>query len=166
MNDTEYAPGYDEDAFRAIEPGDPVGNVIQSLGEPFRKSGVNVPQRWHYEELNLSFIVDKEGRVFDYDDPDGVLDDIKNNAPSSTELREILGPASSYSPATNRECWSYSRSASGNSNYWQRDIIIDIKNRVFGGSGMELVKSLLDDSDLRSEEIQELRDLLNDYEKE
>ena len=48
----------------------------------------------------------------------------------------------------------------------ERDIIIDIKNRVFGGSGMELVKSLLDDSDLKPEEIQELRDLLNEYEKE
>jgi len=48
----------------------------------------------------------------------------------------------------------------------ERDIIIDIKNRVFSGSRMDLVKSLLDDSDLKPEEIQELRDLLNEYEKE
>ena len=48
----------------------------------------------------------------------------------------------------------------------ERDIIIDIKNRVFGGSRMDLVKSLLDDSDLEPEEIQDLRDLLNGYEKE
>jgi BlaI family penicillinase repressor len=48
----------------------------------------------------------------------------------------------------------------------ERDIINDIKNRLFGGSRMELVKSLLDDSDLKAEEIQELRDILNDYEKE
>ena len=48
----------------------------------------------------------------------------------------------------------------------ERDIIHDIKNRVFGGSRMERVKSLLNDSSLKSEEIQELRDLLNDYEKE
>ena len=48
----------------------------------------------------------------------------------------------------------------------ERDIIIDIKNRVFSGSRMDLVKSLFDDSDLKPEEIQELRDLLNEYEKE
>lgn len=48
----------------------------------------------------------------------------------------------------------------------ERDIINDIKNRLFGGSRMELVKSLLDDSDLKPEEIQELRDFLNEYEKE
>jgi predicted transcriptional regulator len=48
----------------------------------------------------------------------------------------------------------------------KRDIIVDIKNRVFGGSRMELVKSLLNDSDLKPEEIQELRDLLNGYEQE
>ena len=48
----------------------------------------------------------------------------------------------------------------------ERDIIDDIKNRLFGGSRMELVKSLLDDSDLKPEEIQELRDILNEYEKE
>jgi len=48
----------------------------------------------------------------------------------------------------------------------ERDIIDDIKNRLFGGSRMELVKSLLDDSDLKPEEIQELRDFLNEYEKE
>ena len=48
----------------------------------------------------------------------------------------------------------------------ERDIIQDIKNRVFGGSRMELVRSLLDDSDLNSEEAEELRDLLNKYEKE
>jgi predicted transcriptional regulator len=48
----------------------------------------------------------------------------------------------------------------------ERDIIDDIKDRLFGGSRMELVKSLLDDSDLKPEEIQELRDILNEYEKE
>jgi BlaI family penicillinase repressor len=48
----------------------------------------------------------------------------------------------------------------------ERDIINDIKNRVFGGSRMELVKSLLDESELESKEIQELRDLLKKYDKE
>jgi BlaI family penicillinase repressor len=48
----------------------------------------------------------------------------------------------------------------------ERDIIDDIKNRLFGGSRMELVKSLLDDSELKPEEIQELRDILDEYEKE
>jgi len=48
----------------------------------------------------------------------------------------------------------------------ERDIINDIKNRVFGGSRMELVKSLLDESDLEPGEIQELRDFLRKYNKE
>ncbi len=48
----------------------------------------------------------------------------------------------------------------------ERDIINDIKNRLFGGSRMELVKSLIDESDLEPEEIQELRELLSKYDKE
>jgi len=48
----------------------------------------------------------------------------------------------------------------------ERDIINDIRNRVFGGSRMELVKSLLDESELEPEEIQELRDFLEKYDKE
>lgn len=48
----------------------------------------------------------------------------------------------------------------------ERDIVIDIKNRVFGGSRMDLVKSLIDESDLKPKEIQELRDILSQYDKE
>lgn len=48
----------------------------------------------------------------------------------------------------------------------ERDIINDIKNRLFGGSRMELVKSLLDESELEPDEIQELRELLEKYDKE
>lgn len=48
----------------------------------------------------------------------------------------------------------------------ERDIITDIKNRVFGGSRMDLVKSLIDESDLKPKEIQELRDILSQYDKE
>ncbi len=48
----------------------------------------------------------------------------------------------------------------------ERDIINDLKNRLFGGSRMELVKSLIDESDLKHEEIEELRELLNKYDKE
>jgi BlaI family penicillinase repressor len=48
----------------------------------------------------------------------------------------------------------------------ERDIINDLKNRLFGGSRMELVKSLIDESDLASEEIEELRELLDKYDKE
>jgi BlaI family penicillinase repressor len=48
----------------------------------------------------------------------------------------------------------------------QRDIIDDLKNRLFGGSRMELVKSLIDESDLAPEEIEELRELLDKYDKE
>lgn len=48
----------------------------------------------------------------------------------------------------------------------ERDIINDLKNQLFGGSRMELVKSLIDESDLAPEEIEELRELLDKYDKE
>jgi predicted transcriptional regulator len=41
-----------------------------------------------------------------------------------------------------------------------KDILDDIKNRVFGGSRAELVKCLLEDEALTSEEIEEIRALL------
>ncbi len=42
----------------------------------------------------------------------------------------------------------------------RREILEDIKNRVFGGSRAELVKCLLEDTDVTPEEIRELRALL------
>lgn len=42
----------------------------------------------------------------------------------------------------------------------RRDILEDIKNRVFGGSRAELVKCLIEDADVSPEEIKELRALL------
>jgi BlaI family penicillinase repressor len=45
----------------------------------------------------------------------------------------------------------------------RREILEDIKIRVFGGSRAELVKCLLEDEDLAPEEIEELRKLLKNY---
>jgi len=42
----------------------------------------------------------------------------------------------------------------------RREILEDIKNRVFGGSRAELVKCLIEDTDVTPEEIKELRTLL------
>jgi BlaI family penicillinase repressor len=42
----------------------------------------------------------------------------------------------------------------------RREILEDIKNRVFGGSRAELVKCLMEDADVTPEEIRELRELL------
>ncbi|UCE41856.1 MAG: BlaI/MecI/CopY family transcriptional regulator [Candidatus Aminicenantes bacterium] len=42
----------------------------------------------------------------------------------------------------------------------RREILEDIKNRVFGGSRAELVKCLIEDADVSAEEIKELRALL------
>ena len=42
----------------------------------------------------------------------------------------------------------------------RREILEDIKNRVFGGSRAELVKCLIEDDDVTPEEIKELRALL------
>ena len=43
----------------------------------------------------------------------------------------------------------------------RREILKDITHRVFGGSRAELIRCLLEDSDLNAEDIDELRDLLN-----
>ena len=42
----------------------------------------------------------------------------------------------------------------------RREILDDIKNRVFGGSKAELIKCLIEDTDVTPEEIKELRELL------
>jgi predicted transcriptional regulator len=48
----------------------------------------------------------------------------------------------------------------------RRDIVMDIKERVFSGSHTELVKCLVDGSDLKPGDIRELRHLLDQYDKE
>ena len=48
----------------------------------------------------------------------------------------------------------------------RRDIVMDIKERVFSGSPMELVKCLFDASHLKPGDIKELRQLLDEYDKE
>ena len=48
----------------------------------------------------------------------------------------------------------------------RKEILNDIKNRVFGGSRSELVKCLLEESNVAPEDIKELRDLLKNYDKE
>jgi len=48
----------------------------------------------------------------------------------------------------------------------RRDILYDVKNRVFGGSRPELVKCLLEDSDISQNEIKKLRTLLKEYDAE
>jgi len=45
----------------------------------------------------------------------------------------------------------------------RREILNDIKNRVFGGSRAELVKCLIEDTEVKPEEIKELRELLKKY---
>ena len=42
----------------------------------------------------------------------------------------------------------------------RREILEDITHRVFGGSRTELVKCLLEDSDVSPEDVEELRNLL------
>ena len=48
----------------------------------------------------------------------------------------------------------------------RKDILYDVKNRVFGGSRPEMVKCLLEDSDISPDEIKELRILLKEYDEE
>lgn len=48
----------------------------------------------------------------------------------------------------------------------RKDILYDVKNRVFGGSRPEMVKCLLEDPDIGPEEIKELRNILKEYDAE
>ncbi len=51
-------------------------------------------------------------------------------------------------------------------NTTRKDILYDVKNRVFGGSRPEMVKCLLEDPDINPDEIKELRNLLKQYDAE
>jgi len=51
-------------------------------------------------------------------------------------------------------------SAAAEKHKTRREILEDIKNRVFGGSRAELVKCLIEDENVTPEEIKELRGLL------
>jgi BlaI family transcriptional regulator, penicillinase repressor len=61
---------------------------------------------------------------------------------------------------------SYLYSAAAEKHKTRREILEDIKNRVFGGSRAELVQCLLEDSDVTAEEIRELRSLLKKRQEE
>ena len=55
---------------------------------------------------------------------------------------------------------TYIYSAAAEKQKTRREILEDIKNRVFGGSRAELVKCLIEDETVTPEEIKELRGLL------
>jgi len=55
---------------------------------------------------------------------------------------------------------TYIYSAAAEKQKTRREILDDIKNRVFGGSRAELVKCLIEDANIPPEEIKELRALL------
>ena len=58
---------------------------------------------------------------------------------------------------------SYYYSAVKEKQTTRKDILDDIKNRVFGGSRAELVRCLLEDEDVTAEEARELRRLIQEY---
>lgn len=55
---------------------------------------------------------------------------------------------------------TYIYSAAAEKQKTKREILEDIKNRVFGGSRAELIKCLIEDENVSPEEIKELRALL------
>ena len=59
-----------------------------------------------------------------------------------------------------KEGRTYIYSAVAEKQKTRRDILDDITNRVFGGSRAELVKCLLEDADVSSVDIKELREML------
>jgi predicted transcriptional regulator len=60
---------------------------------------------------------------------------------------------------------TYYYSATAGKQKTKRDILNDIKTRVFGGSRTELVRCLLEDTHINSEEIEELRELIENHDK-
>jgi hypothetical protein len=67
--DTEYAPGYSEEAFRAVEIGDSKEGILSLLGQPLRVYGIDgevqsysrSPSGSNY--LMRDIVLDSEGRV-------------------------------------------------------------------------------------------------------
>ncbi len=51
-------------------------------------------------------------------------------------------------------------------NTTRKDILYDVKNRVFVGSWLEMAKCLFENSDIGPAEIKELRNLLKEYDTE
>jgi predicted transcriptional regulator len=82
-----------------------------------------------------------------------------------TTIQVQMGRLAEYGWLTHRrEGRTYFYSAIAQEQKTRRDILNDIKNRVFGGSRAELVKCLLEDENVKAEEINELRELLKKIE--
>ena len=84
-----------------------------------------------------------------------------------TTIQVQMGRLEEYGWLTHRkEGRTYFYSAVAEQQKTRQDILNDIKNRVFGGSHAELVKCLLEDKNIAPEEIDELRALLKQIERE
>jgi BlaI family penicillinase repressor len=84
-----------------------------------------------------------------------------------TTIQVQMGRLEDYGWLTHRkEGRTYCYSAVDEKQKIRRDILNDIKNRVFGGSHAELVKCLFEDEKISPEEIKELRALLKKIDRE
>lgn len=85
----------------------------------------------------------------------------RNNPVRRTTIQVQMKRLEDYGWLKHREEGrAYVYSAAAEKHKTRREILEDIKNRVFGGSRAELVKCLIEDENFTSEEIKELRELL------
>ena len=84
-----------------------------------------------------------------------------------TTIQVQMNRLEEYGWLTHREeSRTYHYSAVKEKQITRKDILDDIKNRVFGGSRAELVRCLLEDEDITPEEARELRRLTREYKGE
>jgi predicted transcriptional regulator len=91
----------------------------------------------------------------------------RKNKLRRTTIQVQMGRLEEYGWLNHRkEGRTYFYSAVTEKQKTRQDILNDIKNRVFSGSRAELVKCLLEDEKITTEEINELKALLKKIERE
>jgi len=116
--------------------------------------------------LEIMKVVWDKGEVSVNDVVDAINSKREDNIRRTT-VQVQMNRLEEYGWLTHREEGrSYIYSAVEEKQKTKRAILEDIKNRVFGGSRAELVQCLLEDSKVSAEEIQELRELIKNIQKE
>lgn len=128
--------------------------------------GKKHPRKLSPANLEIMKVVWDKGEVSVNDVAEAINSKRKNNVRRTT-IQVQLNRLEEYGWLRHREEGrAYIYSAVIEKQKTKRDILEDIKNRVFSGSRAELVQCLLEDTDVTAEEIRELRDLLKSMQQE
>ncbi|MFO7866354.1 MAG: BlaI/MecI/CopY family transcriptional regulator [Candidatus Aminicenantes bacterium] len=124
------------------------------------------PPKLSPANLEIMKIVWKKGEVSITDVVEAINAKRKDNVRRTT-IQVQMKRLEDYGWLKHRnEGRSYIYSAVREKQKTRREILEDIKNRVFGGSRAELVQCLLEDTDVTAEEIRELRGRLKKLQEE